>query len=322
MGAWGTGISSNDTAMDLRYEYQAAFYYFDVETALKKIDTYVRNEGFDELDEAEWCDYYYSLADYMWKKGILTESIKNHALEMIDSGFGLEIWEETGKEALKERKKVLEKFREKLCSEQPIKKKIKINLYMKPIFEIGDVIAFQLQTLDKTYLSKKEAKGWLKSEFTEQFFRSCDGKWVVMRKAFDVVSYRSSIVPEVQDIWPHFQVYGTIFDECPTIDDLRGIPWTKTKYCQGMGVFGTEGSLYYFKKRNYRVIGSSLENIDIQNKIDGNIDSFYFGSPSDTYNADTIILNSIIGHRKDNKLCIQCGGQLNFWGKCLKCKKK
>ena len=49
MGSWGAGISGNDTAMDLRSEYQAAFYYFDVETALEKIDAYVRREGFDEL---------------------------------------------------------------------------------------------------------------------------------------------------------------------------------------------------------------------------------------------------------------------------------
>ena len=176
MGSWGTGISGNDTAMDLRSEYQAAFYYFDVETALEKIDTYVRDEGFDESDEGEWCDYYYSLADFMWKKGILTEDVKNRALSMIDSGFGLDIWEETGKAALKERKKVLEKFREKLCSEQPAKKKIKINLYMKPIFEIGDLVAFQLQTLDKTYLPTEGTRGWLRSRFDEVFFRSCHGK--------------------------------------------------------------------------------------------------------------------------------------------------
>jgi hypothetical protein len=25
---------------------------------------------FDETDEEEWCNYYYSLADYMWKHGI------------------------------------------------------------------------------------------------------------------------------------------------------------------------------------------------------------------------------------------------------------
>lgn len=294
MGAWGTGISGNDTAMDLRKEFQSAFYYFDVETALHKIDTYVRKEGFNESDEGEWCDYYYSLADFMWRKGILTETVKNRALEMIDSGFGLDIWEETGKAALKERKKVLEKFREKLCSEQPAKKKIKINLYMKPILQSGDVVAFQLQTNDKAYLSKENSKGWLKSQFSESFFRSCHGKWVVMRKAYDHISYRSSIVPEVCDIWPCFQLYAAIFNECPTIEMLKGIPWANTKYNPGYGVFYTEGSLSYLKKRNYQIIGSSLENIDIADKMELNTDAFFFGSPGDTYNADTIILNAII----------------------------
>ena len=294
MGSWGTGISGNDTAMDLRSEYQAAFYYFDVETALQKIDTYVRNEGFDESDEGEWCDYYYSLADFMWKKGILTEHVKQRTLEMIVSGFGLEIWEETGKVALKERKKVLEKFREKLCSEQPPKKKIKINIYMKPILQIGDVVAFQLQTLDKTYLSRNTC-GWLQSRFTEEFFRSCHGKWVVMRKAYDHISYRSSIVPEVCDIWPHFQLYATIFDECPTMEIIKDIPWANTKSNSGSGVFYTEGSLSYLKKRNYKVIGSSLENIAIEENMEMNTDCFFFGSPGDTYNADTIILNAIVG---------------------------
>ena len=140
MGAWSTSITGNDTAQDLKSEYQAAFYYYDVETALQKIDEYVRTEMFSESDEEEWCDYYYSLADFMWRKGILTEKIKNTALEMIDSGFGLEIWAESGKTILNKRKKELEKFREKLLSEQPPRKKIRIDLYMTPIFEKGDII--------------------------------------------------------------------------------------------------------------------------------------------------------------------------------------
>ena len=44
MGAWGVGISSNDTAGDLREEYEVAFYYNDVETALKKIEAMVRKD--------------------------------------------------------------------------------------------------------------------------------------------------------------------------------------------------------------------------------------------------------------------------------------
>lgn len=83
---------------------------------------------------------------------------------MIDSGFDLNIGEATGKAALKERTNVLEKFRAMLCSEQPAKKP-KIHLYMKPILEIGDVLAFQLQTPDKDY----QPGGRQKSELNEAF---------------------------------------------------------------------------------------------------------------------------------------------------------
>lgn len=294
MGSWGAGISGNDTAMDLRSEYQAAFYYFDVETALQKIDAYVRNEGFDESDPGEWCDYYYSLADFMWKKGILTEAVRDRALGMIDAGFGLDIWEESGKAALRERKKVLETFREKLCSEQPAKKKIRISLYMKPVFETGDVVAFQLQTRDQTYLPPDDPRWWLRSRFDEAFFRACHGKWVVMRKAFDHVSYRSSIVPEVRNIWPRFQLYGILFDECPTMEMLKDVPWAKTEYNPGTGVFCTEGTLSYLKKRNYRIIGSSMENLVTEEQLSRNIDSIFFGSCGKECYADMKLLNAIM----------------------------
>lgn len=65
MGAWAVGINASDTAQDLKSEYMAAFYYNDVETAVRKIDNYVREELCDESDEEEWCNYYYSLADFM-----------------------------------------------------------------------------------------------------------------------------------------------------------------------------------------------------------------------------------------------------------------
>ena len=44
--------------------------------------------------------YYYSLADYMWKKGILTDEVGEKAAAMINSGFGLDIWEKAGEKTL------------------------------------------------------------------------------------------------------------------------------------------------------------------------------------------------------------------------------
>ena len=104
---------SRETAFKIIYQVDMGS--VDVETALAKIDAYVRSM-FDESDEEEWCNYYYSLADFMWRKGILTVSIQNKAVQMIDNEFGLEHWAESGEKVLSKRKKVLADFKAKLLS--------------------------------------------------------------------------------------------------------------------------------------------------------------------------------------------------------------
>ena len=148
MSAWNYSINGNDTAQDLIDEYRAVFYYNDVNIALQKIVDYV-----DYLDTDEIPDFVYSLADFMWKKGILVDSVKNKAIEMIDSNYGLEIWEEAGEKVLNKRKRVLENFRKQLLSPQPNKKKISMKVNMNSIFNFGDVIAIELKTKDLICIS-------------------------------------------------------------------------------------------------------------------------------------------------------------------------
>lgn len=260
MGTWNASINGNDTAQDLKSEYQAAFFYNDVETAVQKLDAYFQ----EEFAEDEWPDYVYSLADFMWKHGILTEDICNRAIGLIDTGFGLDIWAEEGEKTLNKRKLVLSQFREMLLSPQPPKKKISIKLYLTPIFEPGDLVAFQLQTDGKVYLPN--------NSFSEEFFRSCNGKYVVARKVTDKVSYTSRVEPNVKDIWPIFELYGKVFDSCPTPTDLEGIPianvaihpnskWQGVNDPRYRGTFLCEGSLYYFRKRKYVHLGNDLRNL-------------------------------------------------------------
>ena len=282
MGAWNVSINGNDTAQDLKSEYQAAFFYNDLDIALAKIDAYVRSM-FDETDQEEWCNYYYSLADYMWKHGILTDTIRNRAITMIDTGFGLELWEEAGTKTLEKRKKALADFRYKLLSQQPTKKKIRIDLHMTPIFEVGDLIAIQLKTADKHYLDK--------SKFTEETFSSCDGKYVVLRKVCDDISYTSCVEPNVRDIWIRFQLYKKVFDSIPTMDQLEQIPWANTENTNGS--FICESSMFYFKKRNYSVIGKNEK--DLEFPFNNVINVYSFGINKPWYNADTQILNAIYG---------------------------
>ena len=75
MGSWSAGVWGNDTAEDLKFEYQCAFYRYDPEEAVRRLDEYVRTSVGDESDTIEWCNYIYSLADFMWKKGTLTVAV-------------------------------------------------------------------------------------------------------------------------------------------------------------------------------------------------------------------------------------------------------
>ena len=285
MGTWSVSITGNDTAQDLKSEYQAAFFYFNTETALSKIDQYVRAEGLDESDEEDWCNYYYSLADFMWKKGILTDAVRDKAIEMINNGFGLDLWAESGTKVLEKRKKALSDFKNKLLSPQCSKKKIRIDLNLSSVFDVGDIVAFQLKTLDKTFLPDY-------SHFDEKFFRQADGKYVVVRKIEDHISYCSSIVPEVADHWIVFQLYANIFDKLPDIPELQKIPWAKTG--EPNEAFICESSLFYFKKRNYQIIGT--DNTEINKAVEEHrgSESIFFSINKAHYNADTLLINAIV----------------------------
>jgi len=293
MGAWSVSITGNDTAQDLRSEYQAAFFYNDVDTALEKLEAYVRQE-FKPDDEDEWCNYYYSLADYMWKHGILTETIRDRVLSMIDSGYGLELYEEAGAKVLEKRNKVLADFRTKLLSPQPPKKKIRINLYLHPVFETGDLVAIQLQTAKKYYIENRY--------FDEQTFRDCDGKYIVLRKVMDHVGFTSSVEPNVKDYWAVFQLYGKIFDTCPAAEELRGVPWADTTAwaCQHFrrkekpsSVFHCESSMFHFKRQKCVVIGNDLTEFPNEESRLGKM--ICLGVSHEYLNAEVEFLAAILG---------------------------
>lgn len=263
MGAWSTSITGNDTAQDLLSEYTAAFFKYDIDEAVQRIDEYVRAHICDESDAEEWCDYFYSLADFMWKKGVLTEEIRQRAIGMIDSGFGLDVWAESGPKTLASRQKALASFREKLLSPMPPRKKIKPRTYTERIFEDGDVIAIQLQTAGKPYTEND------KKPMSEEEFHAMDGKYVLLQMVGCHASWSSRIVPEVKDYWAHFRLFDGVYDEVPADIDVATLPLAKLQYGQQTtSVFYCGSSMFHFKKRNYRLLGNRKElvedfNIDI-----------------------------------------------------------
>lgn len=283
MGTWNTSITGNDTAKDLYLEYSAVFYQFDVEEALKRIDHYIRSEMFDETDEEEWCNYFYSLADFMWKKGILTDSVRNRAIEMIDSGFGLDLWAEAGQKTFNSRKQKLAEFKEKLLSSQPQKKKIKPNVHTERIFNDGDIIAVQLQTVGKPYTEQNS------KPISDEAFHAFDGKYVLMQLVNCYVSWTSSIVPEVKDYWACFRLFDGVYDTIPEDVDQQ---FLKDALIHQGGklspVFTCESSMVYFKRRNYKVI---CNRVDLLSNLDTHSNnSIYWSINRPWYNPDSQIV--------------------------------
>ena len=291
MATWNTGITGNDTAEDLYMEYTAAFHQFHVEEALKRIDHYVRTEMFDESDEEEWCNYIYSLADFMWKKGILTDSVKEKAIAMIDSGFGLGLWAEQGQKTLDSRKKKLAAFKEKLLSAQPPQKKIKLNAH-KRIFNDGDILAVQLQTAGKPYTHQEE------KPVSEEEFHALDGKYVLMQLVQCCADWTSSVVPEIKDYWACFRLFDGIYDTVP--DDTDSLSLRDALIHQGHKICSTftcESSMLPFKRRNYKVIGNRKDLLSGFHANSNNWISWGLNSP--TSNPDS----EIVAAMGNNVIC-------------------
>lgn len=279
MGTWSVSITGNDTAQDLRSEYTAAFYKYSTEEALRRIDQYVR-EDFDETDEEEWCNYMYSLADFMWKKGILTEAVQAEVIGMIDRGFGLEIWAEEGTKMLEARKKKLAEFRAKLLSPQPPKKKIRPNANTERIFEDGDIIAVQLQTAGKPYTMQRQRP------LSEEDFHALDGKYVLMQLIRCQASWSSRIVPEVKDYWADFRLFDGIYDEVPENIDVDSLTDAKILQARKVSsVFYCESKLFYFKRRNYRLLCNRKDLID--DSLHSDLHGIYWGINRPWENPDS-----------------------------------
>lgn len=295
MGTWSAGINGNDTAEDLRSDYTCAFYYYDIDEAVKHIDDYVRREICDESDSEEWCNYVYSLADFMWKKGILTDEIRDRAIGMIDSEFGLGIWAESGEKMLRERKKVLHKFKLQLLSPLPKRKKIKPNVHMEQIFENGDIIAIRLLTKNKAYASWAS----LIKDLSAKKFQSYDGKYILIQKIRCYSSWQCSVVPEINDYWAVFRLFDGVYDEIPKIVDMKELQDAAIISSNRIySLFACESSMFYFKRRKYKIIGHSEDNIKNYEKQPSA--DIFLGVSNDAWDPDSLFLAAM-----DKSVCIE-----------------
>ena len=214
---------------------------FDPNIAVEKLDYFVLNTL--QADEDSWPDYVYSLALFMWKHGILTDEIKQRALNLIKSGTGLDLYDDAT--TRKKRIKVLDEFSHRVCSPQPACKKVRTNWNTKPVFQVGDVVAIQLSTKEGHYISMPL--------LSEDEFRTYDGYWIIVRKIKDMVSCKSAIAPELMDIWPVFELYDYLEPRLPKVAEFQDRTVIKRIF--------SDGKIASYKKCSASVVENSLNGI-------------------------------------------------------------
>ena len=154
MSAWGTGLYSDDFALDVKNEFLDAINsgkpYREAFEELKK--TYVDNAYNNDQDIPV---FWFVCADILWKKGRLDEDIKQTALEYLESETDIARWAEESPSLGRKRKVVLEKLKLKLQSPQPEAKPIRVKKLYECPWTIGDVYAFALtgELAEKTGLT-------------------------------------------------------------------------------------------------------------------------------------------------------------------------
>jgi hypothetical protein len=153
MGTWGPAIFSDDDAEDIRDDYNTLLI---VGKSAEEAEEIIFQEHYDEFKGSDIEPvFWFALALSEWKKGRLSEKVKEKAMAFIDSGEDLARWEEASKADYAKRVKALDDLKEKLLSPMPPAKKVsKPSLLYSP-WECGDLLAYRI---DKEHV--QEFKDW------------------------------------------------------------------------------------------------------------------------------------------------------------------
>jgi hypothetical protein len=119
MGAWGSGLWEDDLSCDIQDEWNELMDEGVSPRKATKIILKSWQEEFSDYDDeedkqADESILFISLAGLQMRHRVLTASVKKKAIQLIEKGADLALWEEVDDESYKERIKVLEEFKNKL----------------------------------------------------------------------------------------------------------------------------------------------------------------------------------------------------------------
>jgi hypothetical protein len=143
MGAWGTGVLSDDTVRDIYHDYLDLFNRGIPAGNIRT--TILRNNRGTLRDVDEGPLVWIAIAKAQWDCGQLETEVLAEIRKIVQDGLGLDRWAEQGKRLLEQRKVALNQFLLKLETANERPRKPRRAIKRKPLFEPGDCVAARLQ---------------------------------------------------------------------------------------------------------------------------------------------------------------------------------
>ncbi len=140
MGAWGTGIFSDDMTQDVQDTFRDHLLKSHSPEEATKLIIEAYQDAIKDLEEGP--TFWIGLAATQWKLGRLLPEIRDNAIEIIGQGGDLKRWEDSGAN-LEKRRKVLEKLKLQLETPPPPPKKLKAPYVDSTVWPIGAILAYQ-----------------------------------------------------------------------------------------------------------------------------------------------------------------------------------
>lgn len=246
MGTWGTGLYSSDEAQDIKDLCQEIYSYYPEDRCWEIIcgefKDYIESKEYDNDTASFW----YALADWHWKHGILKDEIKEKVTGMLESRAGIEEWEEEGnKSDIRKRIAVMDKLLAKLRTPQPPKKLPKARI-VKPQHKPGDIIIFKSGSGKITWKSNGSSVLQFCSGFKENIYEyngydyknpvNAQNKYMAILCVGTLKEPVSRNVPDVYWEYSVYAYYDYISDKKPDIEELGKVGFLPMVYFAYLGL--------------------------------------------------------------------------------------
>lgn len=229
MGSWGPGIYSNDVSSEVRDTCQEIFPFVSVEEGNKILfDEYKELLDMNLLDD-DYASFWYGLADWQWKHGMLIDEIRDKTLTLLENYTGISEWEaDASKATVKKRKATLDKLKEQLLLPQPPFKRPKAKL-LKPKHKPGDIVIYKS---DDAYswnwghciVYYKDKDGHIIAAQDNPLSGiSLSNKYVALLCVGSSFKKHSRYIDNVMDESSVYAVYDYISEKEPDIDNLKNL---------------------------------------------------------------------------------------------------